>query len=102
MSRLVSSLRQELVTSIYQELKGVGNLWDAINCCLTIMTDAQLGEFRMALARGLPQTVSTGVFTALTNEIIRLIREAGKHLSDEEYQEFVHDVLSKVEYSETP
>lgn len=97
-----TELRQELIDSIHQELFGVDDLLEAIDCCLELMTDEQLGSLRMTLARGLPQTVSDGVLSSVVAEITKLLRETGKRLSDDEYREFVRDVLYRLEYSELP
>lgn len=102
MSITAGKLRDELIDSIHQELIGVDDLLEAIDCCLKLMTNEQLGSLRMTLARGLPQAVSNGVFSSVVDSITKLLRETGKRLSDDEYRDFVRDVLSRIEYSELP
>jgi hypothetical protein len=94
------TLRQELLDSIHEELVGHDDLLAVIEHCLALMGDAQLGELRMSLSRPAPQSVSSEAFRVVIADITRLLRATGKHLSDDEYREFVSDVLARLEHSE--
>jgi len=91
--------REELINSLWVDIDLIPLDWrDILRKCLEIMTTAQIAELCGKDAE--PQTVPHDVFMTVTAEIVRLLRATGKHLSDEEYQEFIRDVLSKVEHSE--
>jgi hypothetical protein len=92
-------MRNELIDDIWRHIEpSVNGYSQVIQLCLAEMTVEQLEAILDRLSESYP--MSREQFKAAVDKISRVLREAGKHLGDSEYADFVFDALHAVEHQE--
>jgi uncharacterized protein YwlG (UPF0340 family) len=93
---MTNKLIDDIWRHIEPSVKGYSRV---IQICLAAMTEKQLEGILEQLSDNYPMTQEQ--IAAVVNSLSKVLRDAGKHLSETEYADFVFDVLLELEYKET-